>query len=147
MTTALVPVWPDNLPTPTPELTRSMTPSDYERHSAQIVASVKACLRNYWQAPSDAALAALEMTDWLSALEDWPVADVQDALRRWVLDHPNKRPNFGHISAALKAQRGKEWATSLPPSPPTEPTPRISKERAAEILSEAGFRPKRMVGA
>lgn len=120
-----------------------MTQSEYDRHSAEIVVSVKACLGNYWQAPEDRQSDALRMADWLAALEDWPVADVQDALRQWVMDNPSKRPNFGHIAGALKAKRGREWAArkQAEPEPVREP---CSPEVADEIVRAAGFTPRRM---
>ena len=102
------------------------------------MASVKACLRNYWQAPKDAVIEDMEMADWLSALEDWSVSDVQDALRKWVMDNPSRRPNFGHIAAALKDKRGREFAASIKPAPEPE-RERITPERAAEIIAEIGI--------
>lgn len=135
------------VPAPTPELTKSLTPSDYARHSAQIVASVRACLGNYWQAPADEVSDRLRMADWLAALEDWPIVDVQDALRQWVLDNPDRRPNFGHISGLLKAARGKAWAERKAAEPECAPEDRVTPEAAAEIMRAAGYTPRRMAPA
>ena len=131
------------LPAPTPELTKSLTPSQYDKHSAEIVASVKACLGNYWQAPEDRQADALRMADWIAALEDWPIAEIQDALREWVMENPSRRPNFGHISAKLKEKRGKAWAERKQPEPEPVREP-VSKERAAEIMAQVGYTPRRM---
>lgn len=140
MTSALV---LRSVPTPTPELAKSLTPSQYEAHSAEIVVSVRACLGNYWQGKEDEASDALRMADWIAALEDWPISEIQDALRQWVMENPSRRPNFGHIAAKLKEARGKAWAERKQPEPEPVREP-ISKERAAEIMAQAGYAPRRM---
>lgn len=50
------------------------------------------------------------LADWTDELEDWPVADVRWALRKWRTDFPSKKPNPAHISAILKDARGRALA-------------------------------------
>lgn len=118
-----------------------MTRSEWEHHSALVMAAVKATLRQYFTPKDDQVVDAVELDDWRAALEDWPIDDVRRHLRQWVAANPNKRPNYGHIAQSLELKRGREWAASQPPAP--EPVrPRVTPEAAAEIMAQAGFRPK-----
>lgn len=84
-----------------------MTLSDYERHSAAIGRIVKAALRSYWQSAKDGEIDALEIANWIEALEDWPAELVHRALMAWIAEHPNRRPNHGHIGAVLVDARNR----------------------------------------
>lgn len=120
-----------------------MTRSEWERHSASVMAAVKATLRQYWTPKDDEIVDAVELDDWRAALEDWPIDDIRRHLRVWVSDNPNKRPNHGHIAQSLKLERGRKWAENKAPEP--EPTrTRVTPDAAAEILARAGFAIKKM---
>ena len=45
--------------------------------------------------------------DWIDALVDFPLAEIQAACREAVLDNPNKMPNEGHIRAQIMKARSK----------------------------------------
>ena len=123
-----------------------MTRSEWERHSASVMAAVKATLRQYWTPKDDEIVDAVEVDDWRAALEDWPVDDIRRHLRMWVAENPNKRPNHGHIAQSLKMERGRQWAENQP-KPQEEPRERATASAVDDILAEVGFRPKRMGGA
>lgn len=87
-------------------------------------------------------LEQFEMDDWMEALEDWPVYEVRDALRAWVINNPSRRPNYGDIRAILNKRRGQQWAGQKPQlkEPVRKP---VSADRAAEIMAANGYSPRR----
>lgn len=50
--------------------------------------------------------------DWMDALQDYPLNEVQNACRLAVLENPNKMPNEGHIKAIVIRERGKLLAAA-----------------------------------
>ena len=77
-------------------------------------------------------------------LQDWTQEQILWALRKWMVDEPNRKPNPGHILGIMKTARGKKEAAKLaalprPPEPERKP---VTAEQAAQILESAGFRPK-----
>lgn len=105
----------------------------------------------YWQDRLPDALRASILADWCDELEDWKPEQVQAALRQWRRDHPDKRPNPGHISNWLKAERGRAFVARAKAEAETRaaiPAPgrhhetaeerRVSAERARAIIAEVG---------
>lgn len=136
-----------------------MSQQERYAHREEIVSDVEAFLISSYYAPelemrakSDAGATdeakrkARILTDWADALEDWTITQVLWGLRKWRDDNPSKKPNPSHIKALLKAQRGKVEAAKMPKHKEPEKEPRISKERAAEIMNEIGFKVKRIEG-
>lgn len=82
--------------------------------------------------------------DWMDALQDYPMDEVRAACRQAVLDSPNKTPNEGHVRQIIQKRRAEFVAMNRQPQPPEPPRERVSKERAAAIMAEAGFKPRRM---
>ena len=86
------------------------------------------------------------LTDWMDALQDYPLDEVKAACVAAVLANPNKMPNEGHVRAQIMAQRAKVVA-SRPQLVKAEPERQpVDRERAAEIMEEFGFAPKRFGG-
>lgn len=86
------------------------------------------------------------ITDWMDALQDFPLDEIRAACRKWVEDNPRKMPNEGDIRAKVMAARAKVVAF-LPKPDDAPPVERVTPEAASAILAEAGFAPKRMGGA
>lgn len=82
------------------------------------------------------------MIDWMDALQDYPLSEVQAACRAAVLSSPNKMPNEGHVKAQIIAARAKVVASQPKREEPEPPKERVSREVAADILSQAGYAPK-----
>lgn len=81
------------------------------------------------------------ISDWMEALQDFPLSEVQGACREWVNTNPRKMPNEGDIRGMIMSARSKRVAKL--PRPDQEPDrQRISAERAAEIVAQAGFAPR-----
>ncbi|PZX09944.1 hypothetical protein LX81_04348 [Palleronia aestuarii] len=97
------------LPTQTLRANASLTLHDYARHVARLNAAIKATLRQYWTPAPDEVVDHIEMEDWTEALEDWPVDQIRDVLRFWVMENPRRRPNYGNILEILKRRRGDAW--------------------------------------
>lgn len=89
------------------------------------------------------------VTDWMDALQDYPLSEIQDACRSAVRDRPSHMPNEGHIIELIMAERRRyvaKWkARNQPARPPETKRQPGNPETANRILEEAGFRPRRMV--
>lgn len=86
------------------------------------------------------------VTDWMDALQDFPLDEVKSACRAWVAKNPRRMPNEGDIRLevmALRAEAARAYQAARP-RPSFEPMPeRVTKEQAEAIMREAGFLPKR----
>lgn len=87
------------------------------------------------------------MVDWIEALCDFPIDEIQAACRDAVRDNPDKMPNEGHILKRIIAKRSEiRRAAPKPEAPRNYPSmdPEAQAERkrkAEEILS--GFKGSR----
>lgn len=80
------------------------------------------------------------VSDWMKALQDYPLHEIQAACAQAVLSNPSKMPNEGHVRAAILAARAKVVAAQPKPVEPS--TPRATPEeraRANEIVRKAGI--------
>ena len=86
------------------------------------------------------------MADWMDALQDYPLNEVRTACQAWVQENPRRMPNEGDIRGKILSERSKRVAALPRPEEPQAPRDRLSAERAAEIMAEAGFNPKTFGG-
>ncbi|HEV8035936.1 hypothetical protein [Yoonia sp.] len=90
------------------------------------------------------------ITDWMDALQDFPLDEVRAACRAAVLENPNRMPNEGHIRSHIMAARKRAVQHIPKPEPeyhrPPNPTAQ-EKARASELLASAGFTPKTFGGS
>lgn len=84
------------------------------------------------------------IADWMDALQDYPLNEVQAACRAWVQENPRRMPNEGDIRGKILSARLKRVVAL--PKPEEAPRDRVSAERAAQIIAEAGFKPKTFGG-
>lgn len=87
--------------------------------------------------------------DWVNALGDFPLDEIQEACRAAVLERPNHMPNEGHIYQQIMAAR-KAKATAFIAknkreeertfNPVDGPEAEERRRRAKEILRELDFR-------
>jgi len=103
-------------------------------------------LSAYFQPYEAEDIKAAQLAWWCDELQDWTREQVVWALRKWNRERPRIRPTPGDIVAICKEARGKKYAASMPAPPHDPPKERVSRDRAAEILAEAGFSPKRFGG-
>lgn len=123
-----------------------MPPSEIARHRAEIAVAVEVVLHGYWRDDMPDAMRAAILADWCDELEEWPPESVRAALRKHRREKPSTKPNPGHILAILKESWGKRHAEQVraaltPPEPRPEP---VTADRAAQIMAEVGFRPRRI---
>jgi len=81
--------------------------------------------------------------DWADILEGLPQDAISKACTSYLRSEPRRKPTPGAIYALARdfVPRPVIVARSTEPDMPRE---RMSAERAAEIMAEVGFRPKRM---
>lgn len=154
MTNGNLPQTGAKLPPPTALDVSSMQPSEIARHREAISASVEVVLHGYWRDDMPDAMRAAILSDWCDEMEPWPVESVRAALRKHRRENPSVKPNPGHILQILKRAWGERNADQVRAAlaartPPQEPESRVRVDptRAAEILAQAGFAPKRIEDA
>jgi len=84
------------------------------------------------------------LVDWMDALQDYPLDEIKAACRAAVLADPKHMPNEGHILAKIVDARRVFVAARKRDAEPEQPRERVTAERAADILRDVGFSPKRM---
>lgn len=85
------------------------------------------------------------MTDWMDALQNFPLDEVKAACRKWVASNPRKMPNEGDICKIISAQR-LEVVRSRPAQPEPDRDPPVTKEQAAQILKDLNVRVNKFGG-
>ena len=120
-------------------------------HRAMVAVELEVLAKKFdrfgWDRDTGSAAHDRLITDWMDALQDYPLDEVRAACKAAVLENPAKMPNEGHILLHIKAAR-KRFLSVNPPAPEPEPERKpVDRAAAAEILAQAGFTPKRMGGA
>ena len=150
-----------------PRLPQDQLPAkaDVERVSGKLMvpvepvwclARIAALLSPYYEKDTPQGVREMEAEDWREALSEFPRWAIERAVRWWKsADNPDrrKRPLEGDIAARCRIEmNGVPSAVMMLElrrngrdfSKKEEPRERISPERAAELLREAGFAPKQM---
>ncbi len=96
-------------------------------------------LSHYWRADDPVELTAALGQDWADVLEGMPRDAIQTAAIRWMRENPNRKPTPGHIYDLARESLPKPKSVPKPPEPDR---PKLSAERANQIMQEVGFRPK-----
>jgi hypothetical protein len=85
------------------------------------------------------------VTDWMNALCDFPLGEVQAACRAAVIERPNHMPNEGHIVGHIqkaRAVRVAAYQRNLPK--PDEP---MTKNKAGNVEDRKAFAERLLSGA
>jgi len=121
---------------------------------AWIMARVASLLESYYQRDTPQAIKEMEATDWLIELDKFPQWAIDRAVRWWKgPDNTtrHRKPLEGDIAAKCReyvgaveavpdlADRIRRGVNFIAPPPRVK----VSPERAAQIIAEAGFRVKR----
>ena len=141
--TSLATVWQgQDVPTVTPEVTKSLSPQEVEDHRAKIAFEVGIVLSVYFQPQEDAATRAGQLAWWCDELEDWKQEQVVWALRDWNRSKPRIRPTPGDILAILNTKRGhaeaeraRARASQIPQQSPTSEEPRDYKAESDRVMA------------
>jgi hypothetical protein len=120
------------------------------------LARVTALLIPYYDKETPHSVREMEAEDWREALAGFPRWAIERAARWWKsAENPDRRrrPLEGDIAARCRIETdgvasavkmlelrrtGREFTKK------EEPRERVTRERAAELLREAGFRPRKM---
>ena len=86
------------------------------------------------------------MTDWMDALQDYPLDEVKAACVAAVLDAPGKMPNEGHIRAQIISKRAKVVAAIPKQIAPQADRQPVAREVAERIMREAGIKIQKFGG-
>jgi len=126
-----------------------------------LLSRIAALLSHYFTASTDARVVEAMADDWAATLSNYPAWAVADACRWWI-SAENERHRFkplpGEISTRcmheterlrlaklLIARFDAANGAALPVfTAPEQPRERVTAERAADILRDVGFSPKRM---
>jgi hypothetical protein len=84
--------------------------------------------------------------DWADILEGLPQDAIAKACRRYLTEEPRRKPTPGAIYAMARDYIPRPVIVARAPEPEAPKRERVSAERAAEILAEAGFRPRKFGG-
>lgn len=80
------------------------------------------------------------VSDWMAALQDYPLAEVQAACRAAVIDSPSKMPNEGVILRIINAERSKIARRNRKRDVEAAPVEkRVTAEMASKIMAEVGL--------
>ena len=157
--------WPDLLTSPIRD------EAEYEQIRANVIAlsdpaprewtmaRVASLLMSYYAADVGEAMVSMMAEDWAEALKDHPQWAITKAVRWWKSsDNPkrNIRPVEGDIQRRCEIEEGilkvgklacRRFRNGVLPIKPDEHRKPIDAKRAAQIMAEVGFKPKRFGGA
>lgn len=128
-------------------LSKSLASQDLERHRAMIAFELEVMAKKLdrfgWDRDRNSAAHDRLVVDWMDALQDYPLDEVQAACRAWVKAQPRRMPNEGDILGEIqKARRiaADRFKASQPkPAPNVRHITDEQKARVAEIVRAAGF--------
>lgn len=148
----------DGRPLPTrPINVASLQPPERDLHRAEIGVVIDAMLTSWFQPTLSEAAATAAMVDWMDELQGFSPKLIRQAFVNYRSEdavgarregRAPRRPNPAQIRlicAELWGKRVIEKAKveGLLAAPEPRPEP-VSKERAAQIMAEVGFHPKRI---
>ena len=132
-------------------LSKSLGSQDLAKHRAMVALELEVLAKKVdrfgWERDRGSAAHDRLMMDWMNALQDYPLDEVREACAAAILARPDKMPNEGHVVLQIMAAR-QRFLKANPPTPEPEPERKpVDRERAAEILAQAGYAPKRFGAA
>lgn len=85
--------------------TQFLGPQERLKHRAMIGVEVEAMLDGYWQNRPAEPVRDRILANWMDELERYTLEEIRTACVQWQRGNPNKKPNHGHISEALRSAR------------------------------------------
>ena len=129
-------------------LSKSLGSRDLQMHRASIAVELEVMSKKIdrfgWERDRGSMAHDRLLMDWMDALQDYPLAEIQAACREAIIANPNRAPNEGHIVGLMKAARAQHVAALPKPIEPQTERRKPSPEEANAILRAAGFTAKRM---
>lgn len=126
-----------------PQAKNDWRPSLQERQSKRewVLGRIATLLSHYWRDDDPSELTEAIARDWADILEGMSQDAISKACTAYLRNEPRRKPTPGAIYELAREFTPRPVVVSRTPEPERE---RISAERAAEIMAEVGFRPKRM---
>lgn len=114
-----------------------------ERQSRRewVLGRIATLLSHYWRDDDPSELTEAIARDWADILEGLPQDAIGRACMAYLRNEPRRKPSPGAIYALAREFIPKPVVVAR--SEPEAPRERLSAERAAEIMAEVGFRPKK----
>lgn len=106
-----------------------------------IAGRILTLLSHYWREDDPSAMDEAIARDWADILEGMPQDAIAKACRRYLTEEPRRKPTPGAIYALAREYVPRPVIVAR--SEPEPERERMSAERAAEIMAEVGFRPKK----
>lgn len=124
-------------------LTKSLSPQELDSHRAQVGVRLEVLVRKTdkfgWDR-MDPNVRTILRKDWMDALQDFTLPEIDEACRAAVMANPDRCPNEGHIRGLILKERAAIRA-SLPKPAAPEPITRTTEERraiVARVLASVG---------
>lgn len=154
--------WPDLLHTPLAStierdaLERALGLLSTPAPGKWITGRIASLLAQYYQGDISESMMKAIADDWRHELQDYPAWAIAKAVRWWTgreNQDRRKKPLPGDIADRAQKEMGpllvagsaiRRFDAGLTALPAPEPSERISKERAAEIMAEVGFGLRKM---
>lgn len=128
----------------------ALSPQQQLEHRTKIGVRVEAILGQFWRDDDTPdAVRAVEIEGWMDVLENCSHSEIRAAWTDYQKSGPRTatgklyKPDAGALYSRVIQARPRPAPAPMPEPEPREP---ISKERAKEILEEAGFRVNRFGG-
>lgn len=116
-------------------LTKSLSPQELDSHRAQVGVRLEVLVRKTdkfgWDR-MDPNVRTILRKDWMDALQDFTLPEIDEACRAAVMANPDRCPNEGHIRGLILKERAAIRA-SLPKPAAPEPIIRTTEERRAIV--------------
>lgn len=126
---------------------------DLAKHRAMVAIELEVLAKKFdrfgWDREKGSAAHDRMITDWMDAMQDYPLVEVRDACRAHVLAEPGRMPNEGHIVARIIEARRKvvaEHKRKFPAVEAIEERRPVDRDLANRIMQEAGFNPRTFGG-
>ena len=118
-----------------------------EAHREWIGGRALTLLNHYWREDDPAEMTAAIARDWADVLEGLPRDAIHKAAIQYQRDEPRRKPTPGAIYALARAAMPRPQVVASAPPVEIEAPPRVTADRAAQIMAEVGFRPKKFGGS
>ena len=133
-------------------LSKSLGSQGLAKHRAMVALELEVMAKKMdrfgWERDRGSHVHDRLVTDWMNGLQDFTLAEVQEACRAWTRDNPRRMPNEGDIRAKVIAARAEHVACLPRPAEPERELPGTEERRAiaARVIAETGVKLKTFGG-
>lgn len=121
-------------------LSKSLDSQGLKLHRAMVAVELEVLAKKFdrfgWDRDRGSMAHDRMVTDWMDALHDYPLDEIQNACRVAVLNRPNYMPNEGHIVSAIMEARRKSVILTQEPETYVPVENKISPEAHAALMRE-----------